>query len=59
MKTNSKSGLKINSGIRGGGFSNGGGGLQHNRRALKVRTAIRAGLGDMQANHNRTRLAWS
>jgi hypothetical protein len=57
MKTNSKTGLKVNSGVRAGGFSSGG--AQHSRRFLKIRTAIRAGLGDMQANHNRTQLACS
>ena len=54
MKTTSKSGLKLNTGIRAGGLS-----PQHNRRGLtiRVRTAIRAGFGDLQANHTRTLIA--
>ena len=39
MKTISKSGLKIKSTIKAGGF----GGSNHNRSGLKVKSAIKAG----------------
>jgi hypothetical protein len=51
MKTNSKTqtGIKVVAGIKAGGFGN----LNRNRKALAVKTGIKAGEGIPFANHSR------
>jgi hypothetical protein len=51
MKTISKSGLKLNSGVKAGGF----GTTNHSRTGLKVRAGVKAG-GFGTTNHSRTGL---
>jgi hypothetical protein len=50
MKTNSKkqTGIKVTSGLKAAGL-----GGNHNRRALSVKSGIKAGNGIAHANHNR------
>ncbi len=56
MNTNSKnkSGLKVTSSVKAGGFPS----INHSRRVLAVKTNIKAGEGIVYSNHNR-RLAKS
>lgn len=49
MKTNSKAGLKVNTGIKAGGIK-----YQHNRSGLKVSAGIKA--GGIKYQHNRRSL---
>jgi hypothetical protein len=50
MKTNSKTqaGVKVAVGIKAGGLS-----VNHARRALTIKTGIKAGEGIVSLNHNR------
>ncbi|HXI60548.1 MAG TPA: hypothetical protein VNO55_31015 [Polyangia bacterium] len=48
MKTTSRSGLKIKSGVKAGGLL----GMNHNRSGLKIKSGVKAG-GLLGMNHNR------
>jgi hypothetical protein len=53
MKTITKSGLKVNAGVKAGGL----GGPNHNSRSLKVRSGLKAGDLINSQNHNTRLLA--
>ena len=54
-KTTKNSGIKVNAGVKAGGFVISG--PNHNRSALKVKAGIKAGTVIQLANHNRQMLA--
>jgi len=51
MTTTSKTGLKVKTTIKAGGFT-----MNHSVRGLKVRSAIKAGGTGLVANHSRSAL---
>jgi hypothetical protein len=48
-KTTKNTGIKVNTGVKAGGFNGG----NHSRNGLKVRTGVKAGQMIQLANHSR------
>jgi hypothetical protein len=58
MKTTTKNtGIKVNTGVKAGGWNGGQMGGNHNRNGLRIRTSVKVGTMIQSANHSRQLLA--